>query len=54
MNTSVFIYMGLAVIALLPLFGLKPFTLLFSMFTTPKIVQKTFKFKQINRPSSYY
>lgn len=54
MNTSVFIYIGLTIIALLPLFGLKPFTLLISRFTTPEIVQRTSKFRQVNRLLSFY
>lgn len=53
-NISTIIYSVLLLIALMPLVGLPPFTLLFSKPTQPKCVQSTYKFKIVNVILSYF
>ncbi|MGL4908453.1 MAG: NAD(P)H-dependent oxidoreductase [Bacteroidales bacterium] len=54
LNLTVIIYLALTLVALLPLLGLKPFTLLISSRTQPKIVQKTNKFRKLNLILNYF
>lgn len=45
MNTGTIIYLVLTFIALFPLAGIPPFTLIFSAPSYPRIVRQTYKFK---------
>lgn len=54
MNTGTIIYLVLTLIALFPLAGIPPFTLMFSAPSNPKIVRQTYKFKRTNHLLSYF